>query len=116
MLVRALGAEHSPIRPALYLIIFCVLDLLAIIIQAVGGAMAALALQNDKSSSTGSWIMVGGILIQLVGMVSFCILGLIFGRNVRKSASWREKEVVRNGRVGLLAWGLIWISFWILVR
>ncbi|GAA5974649.1 hypothetical protein JCM5350_001233 [Sporobolomyces pararoseus] len=116
MLVRAIGPEFSPLRPSLYLIIFCILDFLAIVIQAVGGAMAAIALQNDKSSSTGSWIMVGGILIQLVGMISFCILGLIFARNVRKSATWRDKEVVRTGRIGVLGWGLVWISIWILVR
>ncbi|GAA5844707.1 hypothetical protein JCM3766R1_005992, partial [Sporobolomyces carnicolor] len=116
MLVRALGAEHSPLRPALYLVIFCVLDFLAIVIQAVGGAMAAIALQNDESSSTGSWIMVGGILIQLVGMVSFCVLGLVFARNVRRSSTWREKEAVRQGRISWLAWGLVWISIWILVR
>lgn len=116
MLVRALGPEHSPLRPSLYLIIFCVCDLIAIIVQAVGGAMAAFALQNDESSTSGTWIMVAGILIQLVAMVAFCLMGLIFARNVRRAPSWREKENVKHGRVGLLSWSLVWISAWILVR
>jgi len=78
--------------------------------------MAALALQNDESSTTGTWIMVAGILIQLVAMVAFCVMGLVFARNVRRAPSWREKENVKYGRVGLLSWGLVWISAWILVR
>ncbi|GAA6008890.1 hypothetical protein JCM11491_003821 [Sporobolomyces phaffii] len=116
MLVRALGPEYSPIRPSLYLVIFVICDFVAIVVQAVGGAMAAIALQNDESSSTGSWIMVGGILIQLVGMLSFCVLGLVFARNVRKSPGWREKESVQQSRVGRMGWGLTWISVWILIR
>ncbi|GAA5927838.1 RTA1 domain-containing protein [Sporobolomyces koalae] len=116
MLVRALGPEHSPLRPALYLVIFCTMDLVAIVIQAVGGAMAAIALENDDESKTGTWIMVAGILFQLVAMVAFCTLGLIFARNVRVSSSWKASGKRSQGRVHWMAWGLAWISAWILVR
>ncbi|GAA6061387.1 hypothetical protein JCM10212_000647 [Sporobolomyces blumeae] len=116
MLVRALGPEHSVLRPALYLLIFCICDLIAIIIQGVGGGMAAVALQNDEDSEVGTHIMVAGIVVQLAAMIAFCVLGLIFARNVRREPGWREKDSIKHGRVGLLGWGLVWISAWILIR
>lgn len=58
MLIRLLGEQHSYLRPRNYMIIFCLADLLAIVIQAVGGAMAAIALQDDGNSDNGTHIMV----------------------------------------------------------
>lgn len=43
MTIRYLGPEHSRLRPGLYLVVFCLADLVAIVIQAIGGAMAAIA-------------------------------------------------------------------------
>ena len=57
MVVRALGRQYSVLRPSLYLWIFCVADLVAIVVQAIGGAMAALALQDGKSSESGTHIL-----------------------------------------------------------
>ena len=77
MLIRALGPQYSRLRPKLYLVVLCLADLVAIaslrsgvgwrnaplmrgelqVVQAVGGAMAALALQANKASSNGTHIM-----------------------------------------------------------
>lgn len=38
----------------MYMIVFCLADLLAIVVQAVGGAMAALALQSSNDSTPGT--------------------------------------------------------------
>lgn len=57
MMIRLVGPQYSRIRPALYLWIFCLADLIAIVVQAVGGAMAALALENGTDSINGTHIM-----------------------------------------------------------
>lgn len=83
-------SQFSLLKPWLYLTIFCTVDLIAIVVQvrlsflprpvvssltssfsqAVGGAMAAIALKNDDSSSSGTHIMVAGVAIQLAGYVT----------------------------------------------
>ncbi|GAA5916787.1 hypothetical protein JCM5296_007389 [Sporobolomyces johnsonii] len=116
MLVRAIGPEYSILRPSLYLWIFCLCDLIAIVIQAVGGAKAALALQASESSDTGTHIMLAGIVFQLFSMAVFCCLGLDFFRRARKDPLYSGKHNVREGRIGLLGFGLTWGSTWILIR
>ncbi|GAA5924377.1 hypothetical protein JCM1841_001681 [Sporobolomyces salmonicolor] len=116
MLVRAIGPEYSILRPALYLWVFCLCDLIAIVIQAVGGAKAALALQASESSSTGTHIMLAGIVFQLFSMAVFCCIGLDFFRRARKDPLYSGKHNVREGRIGLLGFGLTWGSTWILIR
>ncbi|ORY66946.1 RTA1 domain protein [Leucosporidium creatinivorum] len=118
MLIRAIdpNVQYSLLKPSLYLWIFCLADLLAIVVQAVGGAMAALALQDDKESSTGTNIMVAGIAIQLAAMIVFCCLGLHFYYRAKKDPAHRAKKNVAKGRIGLLTFGLTWASVWILVR
>lgn len=57
-LIRHLGAQYSRLPPHLYLWIFCLADLVAIVIQAVGGGMAAIALLKKKGSVSGTNTMV----------------------------------------------------------
>ncbi|KAM0746419.1 RTA1-domain-containing protein [Meredithblackwellia eburnea MCA 4105] len=111
MLIRKLGPQFSRLRPNWYLLVFCIADLLAIVIQAIGGAQAAIALQDSKDSDTGTHIMVAGIVVQLVGMLVFCFLGGEFFLKARKAP---QSTVDR--RVNLLVFGLAFASFWILVR
>ncbi|KAL9094938.1 MAG: hypothetical protein Q9165_002888 [Trypethelium subeluteriae] len=74
---RQQGYTHySPLSPRLYLIIFISFDLLSIIIQGVGGGIAASANNDDKDTAPGTHIMIAGIIIQLVSMSVFCFLWL----------------------------------------
>ncbi|KAM0746418.1 RTA1-domain-containing protein [Meredithblackwellia eburnea MCA 4105] len=109
-LIKTLGPQFSRLRPNLYLIIFCIADLLAIVIQAIGGAKAALALQSNNDTTPGTHIMVAGIAVQLLGMVVFSILGCEFFWRTRSAAAQSQ------GKVNLLAFALAFSSFWILVR
>jgi RTA1 like protein len=58
------GRENSLMKPVYYLIIFSFFDAIALVIQAVGGAGAAIAQQNGTSTEKSTNIMVN-ILIQL---------------------------------------------------
>ena len=116
MIVRSLGPQYSYLRPALYLWIFCLVDLVAIVVQAIGGAMAALALEDDKSSDSGTHIMVAGIAFQLACMVAFAILALDVYRRVRRDRSYRAVPHAQEGRLSRLGWALAWATTWIIIR
>ncbi|KAL8290244.1 hypothetical protein RQP46_003183 [Phenoliferia psychrophenolica] len=114
MLIRALGPQYSRLRPNLYLVVFCLADLVAIVVQAIGGAMAALALEQRKDSKVGTHIMVGGIAFQTFSMIIFCGLFADFFLAARKDASYARN--LEGRRVNLFVYGLVFSSFWILVR
>ncbi|GAA6012160.1 hypothetical protein JCM10207_005152 [Rhodosporidiobolus poonsookiae] len=116
MIVRSIGREYSLLKPWLYLTIFCLADLIAIVIQAIGGAKAALALQNNEDSVAGTHIMVAGIAVQLAAMIAFCILGLDVWRRARKNRSYQNRPHSQSERLTIVAYGLTWASVWILIR
>ncbi|GAA5907129.1 hypothetical protein JCM6882_005176, partial [Rhodosporidiobolus microsporus] len=116
MVVRSIGRQYSLFPPWLYLTIFCTADLIAIVVQAVGGGMAAVALQNDEDSKSGTHIMVAGVAIQLFAMICFCILGLDVWRRARKDRSYQTTPHPQQGRLTKVAFGLTFASIWILIR
>ncbi|KAL8291318.1 hypothetical protein RQP46_002296 [Phenoliferia psychrophenolica] len=80
----------------------------------VGGAMAAIALNDNKASATGTHTMVGGIVLQLVSMIIFCALAWEFVARERQDGTGLRSQ--RGFRPTLLALGIAVGSFWILVR
>lgn len=81
-------APHKSLLPAkLYLIIFCLIDLLSLILQAIGGGIAAGATKVDIQNR-GTNIMVAGILVQIAGMSAFVTLATIFIARV-----WQRRKV-----------------------
>ncbi|SCZ92578.1 BZ3500_MvSof-1268-A1-R1_Chr5-2g07996 [Microbotryum saponariae] len=116
MLTRTLGAEHSRLRPNFYMLVFCLADLLALVVQAVGGAMAAIALENGKASETGTHIMVAGIALQLAAMLAFCALGYDFLRRAIRSPAYQERKTQPGVKLQRIVYGMVWAAFWILVR
>jgi RTA1 like protein len=59
-----MGRHTSPISSATYLWIFCTCDLISLVVQAIGGAMASEAASRDPPSTSkrGTNIMVAGIV------------------------------------------------------
>ncbi|KAI0636097.1 RTA1 like protein [Trametes polyzona] len=69
-----MGQQYSRLSPRLYSRIFFTCDFVALLIQSVGGGIAATANHNPDTSKLGSNIMLGGIVFQLVSLTVFCIL------------------------------------------
>lgn len=66
-IVIYLGARHSLIKPKLYPPIFVGTDLLSIVIQAIGGAIAATGTGGDGDSKlldVGNALLVAGVAFQ----------------------------------------------------
>lgn len=73
IIIKRLGVGYSWIGPKWYTIIFCTCDVISLVIQAVGGAKASQASNNDDpiGARQGGNIMLGGIAFQLGVIVLF---------------------------------------------
>ncbi|PRP73191.1 RTA1 domain protein [Planoprotostelium fungivorum] len=69
--------EYSRLRPKLYSIVFITCDVIALVVQAIGGGMAATA-DDHEGADLGARIMLGGIVFQLVSMTLFVIFAADF--------------------------------------
>ncbi|KAK7690653.1 hypothetical protein QCA50_005752 [Cerrena zonata] len=68
-----LGSQYSRITPGLYSRIFLTCDIISLVVQAVGGGMAASS-NSVSTSNLGGKIMLGGIIFQLVSLILFICL------------------------------------------
>lgn len=82
------GLKLSPIPPRAYTILFIALDFLSLLLQAGGGALAAIA--NDfVTEHTGIHIMIAGLALQVASLLLFIGVCGIF--------VWRVKRVTGGG-------------------
>jgi len=73
-LIRIWGPEVSPISPRLYLYIFCTCDVLALVLQSIGGGKASTASNSPNGDpKVGTNIMVGGIVFQMASVTVFVL-------------------------------------------
>ncbi|ODQ65831.1 RTA1-domain-containing protein [Nadsonia fulvescens var. elongata DSM 6958] len=73
-LVIIWGEQYSKLKPMWYSILFIICDVISIVLQAIGGGMAAVAVQNRKDTKPGTHIMVGGLAFQVASMCVFIFL------------------------------------------
>jgi len=74
-IIKRLGVEYSRLIPKWYTIIFCTCDVVSLVIQGIGGGLAATAPDLEKANR-GANIMLGGIVFQLVVIVVYSILAV----------------------------------------
>lgn len=65
------GHHFLSLQPNWFSYIFISCDVISLVIQAVGGGLAATALLNGDSSDPGTHVMVGGIAFQVLSMSLF---------------------------------------------
>ncbi|KAJ7300812.1 RTA1-like protein, partial [Mycena albidolilacea] len=76
-LVERLGASYSRLTPKWYTIIFLPCDIIALVVQGVGGGMASSA-PDLAGANRGANVMLGGIAFQFVVIIVFTVLALDF--------------------------------------
>ncbi|GMM50372.1 hypothetical protein DASB73_013300 [Starmerella bacillaris] len=69
VLVTLYGRQYSLVTPRKYTIVFSTLDVIALFMQGAGGGIAAG--QNPSSVNVGRWVMVGGIIFQVIVLTVF---------------------------------------------
>ncbi|KAJ4209688.1 hypothetical protein NW759_013335 [Fusarium solani] len=96
-LINRLGRSSSLLGPKMYAIVFLTADIVALVIQAIGGALASTEADKiDGDTETGTNIMVAGIVFQMAAMVVFTGLVLDFMRRV-----FIKKTYLSYGKAGL---------------
>lgn len=79
------GQKFSVLRPMQYSLVFIICDIISIILQAVGGGVAAGALSVYQSTQQGSNIMVGGLAYQVFTIALFQLFWYLFLYRVYQS-------------------------------
>ncbi|QRV97758.1 RTA1-like protein [Ceratobasidium sp. AG-Ba] len=122
-IIAELGSQYSLMPARFYAKIFITADVAALVIQAVGGAMASIA-DTHEAAERGGNIMLAGIIIQLVAVVLFTILGLEFviryslnrpARSTEVEQKYTGWTVVPRGCVWMLV-GLAIATLFIIIR
>ena len=86
-LVLYFGPQHSTIRPRLYPWVFVGTDFVSIVIQGIGGAVAASGSVGEnpdpEKTDLGNNLLIAGVSFQVVNMVVCGLLMLIYIRRYR---------------------------------
>lgn len=93
-IVVAYGTANSRFQPRTYTVIFCGCDLFSLVLQAIGGAIAAGASSGSPGVQNGTHIMVAGLAFQVFSLLLFAILCLEFAWRLRtKRQTWNDKYI-----------------------
>ncbi|KAK3315641.1 cytochrome P450 [Apodospora peruviana] len=93
-LIKEVGPKYSLIGPKVYLWIFCIADVVSLLIQAGGAALASAATNSGKDPQPGARMMVGGIIFQLVCVTVFTVLFGVFIWRTRRIELARGQNLV----------------------
>ncbi|KAJ3488238.1 hypothetical protein NLI96_g2984 [Meripilus lineatus] len=122
-LIRRLGPKYSRLSPIWYTIVFVTCDLVALVVQAVGGANASLAVQDGRDPGPGGNIMLGGIIVQLVAIVIYMALAaefvirFVLNKPIRNAEGGRYEGTHQlDTKIKLMLTGLIFSSVVIFIR
>ncbi|KAE8306976.1 RTA1 like protein-domain-containing protein [Aspergillus transmontanensis] len=103
-LITIFGRSSSLMPPKLYVWIFCICDVIALAVQGAGGGMASSGAgtragessssSSSSNQSTGTHIMVGGIIFQLVSITLFVGLAadFVFRISKQKPQTFRRNK------------------------
>ncbi|TVY84947.1 Uncharacterized protein LSUE1_G002740 [Lachnellula suecica] len=84
LLIMLLGREASILSPRMYNIVFVTCDVISLVLQAIGGAMASQASGQRKDPTPGTNVMLGGVVFQLISMTLFAGLAIDFTRRLTR--------------------------------
>jgi RTA1 like protein len=88
-IIPVYGSNLMPLSPRTITVAFVCCDVVSLLLQAIGGAMTAIA-DTDSSMQTGINIMIAGLASQVASMTVFVYLCLHFAWNLRQNPSRRN--------------------------
>ncbi|GJE86154.1 RTA1 domain-containing protein [Phanerochaete sordida] len=117
-LITRLGPQYSRLSAVWYTVVFVSCDVIALVIQAVGGGAASTAVNQNRSPANGGHIMLAGIAFQLAAITIYMtlatefILRFLYNRPVRKvrGANAKPDAVHYLERKTLLMLGGLFLS------
>jgi hypothetical protein len=112
------GQHLSRFKPRTYSLVFCTCDLISLVLQAVGGAIASTA-NTVSSSNLGKNIMLAGLIFQVVSLILFATCSGEFAYRVWKGqGSWNPRylNLVSSRLFKSFLIGLVVAAFTIFAR
>ena len=91
------GEHYARFKPRTYTVIFVCSDILALILQAAGGALADIGDNGSSLQNTGINIMIAGLAFQVASLFVFISLCLDFAWRVRKNGAAPDKGLTVFG-------------------
>lgn len=92
-IINRFGPQFSRLVPNMYIMVFCSFDVICLVVQAVGGALAAQAVNENKVPTLGGNIMLGGIAAQLFAIVVYMGLAAEFFLRQKYNAPFRHQVI-----------------------
>lgn len=87
------GTKFAIMKPMWYSYIFIVCDVVSLVIQAAGGGLAATSLTANKSTESGTHVMVAGLAFQVFSMSIYIGLYIHFFHKIRFFHPQQHKEL-----------------------
>ncbi|PSR79367.1 RTA1 like protein-domain-containing protein [Coniella lustricola] len=119
-IVVVYGQSISLIRPRSYTLIFSGFDLAALVVQAVGGAIAAQGVGRGQGQvDNGTHILVAGLSIQVASGLAFVVMSADYAWRVHRKKDQRNvrfEKLYRSGHFKLFLYSLALITLLILIR
>ncbi|KAI1341869.1 RTA1-domain-containing protein [Xylariaceae sp. FL0016] len=111
-IVFTFGPENSRIPPVYYTRIFIPCDIVSLILQATGGALASVASHKQESTKTGDDIMIAGLAFQVFTLAIFILLCLDFVFNTLKRQKALGKEALdQDPRIAAIRGSIMFKGF-----
>jgi len=125
-IVQRLGPAYSRLSPKWYSILFFTFDFISLVVQAVGGGMAATAADN-AGADLGAHIMLAGIVFQLVVIIAYSFCGIEFCLRYSRNSpitSHSDKESnsdtsvrgICTEKIKHLAYGMVFMTTCLFIR
>ncbi|KAH9961118.1 RTA1-like protein, partial [Russula dissimulans] len=77
-IIRRLGPQYSRLSPRRYSIIFVSCDIIALLVQGLGGGIASGSQTSQSQANLGAHIALGGTIFQLIAIAAYCTLAAEF--------------------------------------
>ncbi|KAJ6626623.1 RTA1 like protein-domain-containing protein [Mycena sp. CBHHK59/15] len=72
-IIKRLGSAYSRLTPKLYTTVFLCCDIISLVVQGIGGGMAAGAVNRRMDPAKGGHVMLGGIAFQMVTITVYAL-------------------------------------------
>ncbi|KAK3343261.1 RTA1 like protein-domain-containing protein [Neurospora tetraspora] len=123
-IISTLSPSLSPFRPKFYPLFFVPADVSCLVIQAIGGGIAAAAGKDNYSLlQQGNRVIIAGIVLQVVVLATFGILSAIFLLRAKKhfrsfpeGEETQEKQTWTDKKTKMFLWAMAGAYSALLIR
>ncbi|KAJ6558859.1 RTA1-domain-containing protein [Mycena vulgaris] len=116
--VQRLGTQYSLLTPKWFTVLFLPCDLIALVVQGVGGGMASSA-DDLAGANVGAHVMLGGIGFQFLVIIVFTVVALDFVQRYirdRPRRAGRSPRGILNLRLKIMLLALAFSTIVLVVR